>query len=175
MTTYVDFQPSSTASPPFQFQATLDGAQYSIAVTGNIFGQRYYVTVYDLSGSRICSVPMVGSGAKIQGVLSWADGTATAALTGPHNVPVGAVANVEISDTGLGYDGAWRALAVDEETFSFQLADDPGQYGVTGNASQDVNLIGNTPKSFDSSGNPTAWFSSSLVYRAGTEQFEVSP
>ncbi|MHB8817014.1 MAG: hypothetical protein ACYDAE_27635 [Steroidobacteraceae bacterium] len=175
MTTYVDFQPSSTASPPFQFQATLDGGQYNVAVTWNVFGQRYYASVYDLSGNRICSVPMVGSGAKIQGVLSWADGTVTAALQAPHNVPVGAVANIEISDTGLGYDGSWRALAVDPLTLSFGLPADPGQYGVTGNASQDVNLIGNIPKSVDSSGNPLAWFSSTLIFRTGTQQFEVNP
>jgi hypothetical protein len=83
--------------------------------------------------------------------------------------------NIEVSGTGLGYDGSWRALAVDGETLTYGLATDPGQYGVTGNVSQDVNLIGGQPSSYDSSGNPQTWFSSTLVYRSGTQQIEVSP
>lgn len=175
MTTVVDFAPSATATPPFQFQATLDGAQYIVTTTWNILGQRWYINVYDLSGNLILARPVVGSGAKIQGVLTWGDGTATAALQAPHNVPIGSVANVEITGTGLGYDGAWRALAVDDETLTYSLSSDPGQYGLTGNASQDVNLIGGQPSSYDASGNPLTWFSSTLVYRSGTQQFEVSP
>lgn len=172
MTTYVDFQPSTTAAPPFQFQATLDGNQYNVAVTWNAFGQRYYIAVSDLSGNLILTTPMVGSGAKIQGVLSWTEGTATAALQAPHNVPIGAVANVEISGTDLGYDGAWRALAVDPVTLTFGLPADPGQYGVTGNASQDVNLVATALN--QATGAP--YFSTStLVFRAGTNQIEVTP
>jgi len=163
VTTYVDFQPSSTATPPFQFQATLDSVQYNVTTTWNIFGQRWYVNVYDLSGNRILTRPMVGSGAKIQGVLTWANWTATASLQAPHNVPVGSVANVDVSGTGLSYDGAWRALAVDAATLTFSLQVDPGRYGVTGNVSQDVNLVG-------------GYFqTSTLVFRTGTAQLEVTP
>lgn len=163
MTTVVDFQPSSTATPPFQFQATLDGAQYNVTCTWNVFGQRWYVNVYDLSGNLIVARSMVGSGAKIQGVLTWANWTATAALQSPHNVPIGSVANIDVSGTGLSYDGSWRALAVDAQTLTFTLQTDPGQYGVTGNVSQDVNLVG-------------GYFqTSTLVYRSGTQQIEVTP
>ena len=175
MTTVVNFSPSATAAPPFQFQATLDGVQYNITTTWNVFGQRWYVNLYTLSGTRLMTRPMVGSGAKIQAVMSWANGTATAALQSPHNVAVGSVANIEVSGTGLGYDGAWRGLATDAETLTYALASDPGQYGVTANVSQDVNLLAGQPASYDTAGNPQSWFTSTLVYRVGTQQFEVTP
>lgn len=59
MTTFVDFKPSLQG--PFQFQPTLDGAVYNVIVTWNIFGRRYYVNLYDLSGSLIVSIPLIGS------------------------------------------------------------------------------------------------------------------
>jgi hypothetical protein len=175
VTTYVDFSPSTTATPPFQFQATLDGIQYNVATLWNIFGNRWYISVTDLSGALILMCPVVGSGAKIQGQLSWNNWMATAALDSAHNVPVGAVANIEVSGTGLGYDGTWRAWAVDALTLAYTLPTDPGQYGVTGNVNQDVNLLANTPSSYDSAGNPLTFFESTLVFRTGTGQFEVNP
>lgn len=175
MTTVVNFSPSSTAAPPFQFQATLDDAQYNVTTTWNILGQRWYVNLYTLSGSRLMTRPVIGSGAKIQALMTWANGTATVALQSAHNVPVGTVANVEVSGTGLGYDGAWRALATDALTLTYSLPTNPQQYGVTANVSQDVNLLAGQPASYDSAGNPLTWFSSTLVYRTGTQQFEVTP
>lgn len=59
MTTYVTFQPNTQA--PFQFQATLDNNVYNVNVTWNLFGQRYYINVYDLSNNLIVSTPMIGS------------------------------------------------------------------------------------------------------------------
>ena len=59
MTTYVNFTPSASAA--FQFQATLDGQIYNVVVTWNLFGQRYYINVYDLSNNRIVSQPMLPS------------------------------------------------------------------------------------------------------------------
>lgn len=59
MTTLVQFNPSSTAN--FQFQATLDGQNYIVIVTWNLFGQRYYVNIYNTSGVLILAMPMIGS------------------------------------------------------------------------------------------------------------------
>lgn len=56
---YVDFVPSSLA--PFQFQTILDGVQYNVTVTYNIFGQRYYVNIYTVQGSLVLTRPMIGS------------------------------------------------------------------------------------------------------------------
>lgn len=55
----VPFVPSATS--PFQFQATLDGATYNVVVTWNVFGQRYYVNVYDQGGALVICMAMVGS------------------------------------------------------------------------------------------------------------------
>ena len=175
MTTITSFSPSATANPPFQFQPTLDGEQYIVTATFNVFGNRWYINISDLSGNLILSRPMTGSPPKIQASLTWADWMATASLTSAHNVPIGAVVSIDVTDTGLTYDGTWRAWAVDPMTLAFTLQTDPGQYGITGNVAQDVNLIANTPSSYDSSGNPATFFSSSLIFRFAQQQFEVNP
>lgn len=175
MTTVVPFSPSATANPPFQFQPTLDGAQYIVTTTFNIFGNRWYINIFDLSGNLILARPMTGSPPKIQASLTWENWLATASLTSAHNVPIGAVVNIDVTDTALTYDGTWRAWAVDPMTLAFTLQTDPGQYGTTGNVAQDVNLIANTPSSYDRDGNPLTFFSSSLIFRTGQQQFEVSP
>ena len=59
MTVYIDFQPSSTA--PFQFGATLDGAIYTVVVKWNLFGQRWYLEIYDVSGTLIVCKARAGS------------------------------------------------------------------------------------------------------------------
>ena len=59
MTTYIPFTPSATA--PFQFQPILDDQVYNVIITWNLFGQRYYVNVYDTSGSLIVTLPMIAS------------------------------------------------------------------------------------------------------------------
>ncbi len=58
-TTYIQFTPSSTSN--FQFQATFDGTVYTIIVTWNLFGQRYYVNVYTTTGTLVFCLPMIGS------------------------------------------------------------------------------------------------------------------
>lgn len=58
-TTFIDFVPSSSA--PFQFQATLDGSVYTVTVTWNVFGQRYYVNIFTLDGTRVLTIPLIGS------------------------------------------------------------------------------------------------------------------
>lgn len=64
------FQPTQQA--PFQFNPTLDGASYLVLVTWNLYGQRWYVTVYTLGGVRVLTIPMVGSPADYD--LSLTDG-----------------------------------------------------------------------------------------------------
>lgn len=57
--TYINFSPSVLA--PFQFQATLDGNNYAVVITWSLFGQRYYINVFDLSNNLVVSQAMVGS------------------------------------------------------------------------------------------------------------------
>lgn len=55
----IQFTPSPSAN--FQFQCTLDGAPYNVICTFNPYGQRYYITIYDLTGQKILSRPLIGS------------------------------------------------------------------------------------------------------------------
>lgn len=58
MTTY-QFTPNTVA--PFQFQPTLDDSVYTVIVTWNLFGQRWYINLYALDGSLVVCTPNVGS------------------------------------------------------------------------------------------------------------------
>lgn len=156
MTTYVDFVPSTTT--PFQFQATFDGAQYNVVVTWNEFGERYYINVYDLGGNLILARARADSNTKIQAAFTWSTGTVTATANSSHNVPVGSIANITVSDTGLGYDGQYQGLAINSNALTYALATNPGQ-PANGNVGQDVNLL-------------AGYFTSTLVFRAATQQFE---
>lgn len=59
MATIVPFAP--TISAPFQFLATLDGVSYSIIVTWNVFGKRFYLNIYTQDGTLILARSLVGS------------------------------------------------------------------------------------------------------------------
>lgn len=156
MTTYVDFQPSPTAA--FQFQATFDGDQYNVIVTWNIFGLRYYINVYDLAGNLILARSMVSSGSLLASTFSWANGIATVVTSSNHNIPVGQNGAVNVSGTGLGYDGNYQALATGPTSLTYLLSSNPATTG-NGNVGQDVNLL-------------AGYFTSSLVFRQATQQFE---
>lgn len=57
--TIFNFAPTNAA--PFQFQPQLDGAIYNAIITWNVFGQRYYLNLYDLNNVRIVTIAVVGS------------------------------------------------------------------------------------------------------------------
>lgn len=161
MSTLVYFQPSSSGgAPPFQFQATLNGDIYNVIVTWNIFGQRFYINLYDVSGTLVLARALSPSGPQFLGNLSWANGIVTAALTQPHLVPIGSVAQVTISQTSGEYDGQFQALATDEMTLTYPLAVNPGDVS-EGQLSFDLNLL-------DGYGIGT------LLFHDDSQQFEYS-
>lgn len=45
----------------FQFQATLDGALYTVTTPWNVYRQGYYINVRDQSAALIVATPLVGS------------------------------------------------------------------------------------------------------------------
>lgn len=51
----------STQQQAFTFQCTLDGGQYSASIWWNIGGQRWYITLSDLSGNIIFTQPLIAS------------------------------------------------------------------------------------------------------------------
>jgi len=57
--TIIPFTPSASAN--FQFQCTLDGAPYNVICTFNAYAQRFYVNIYDLTGTLVLSRPLIGS------------------------------------------------------------------------------------------------------------------
>jgi hypothetical protein len=58
MTTIL-FNPSPLAN--FQFNPTLDGVTYVAICTWNIYGERYYINIYDNNGTLIVTNPIVAS------------------------------------------------------------------------------------------------------------------
>lgn len=159
MTTYVTFVPSNQQA--FQFQATLDNNLYTCQVTWNLFGQGYYINLYDVNNNLILCRQMTASGIQINATLSWANSVALATLTAPHNIPIGRSCTLIVSGTGTAYDGTWPSLSTGTQTATFALANNPQ---VTGNGyvSQDVDLV-------------AGYFNSSLVFRSASQQFEISP
>lgn len=59
MTTFVQFNPSPYAN--FQFSPTLDGITYTAICTWNIYGERYYINIYNSSGNLIVTNPIIAS------------------------------------------------------------------------------------------------------------------
>lgn len=162
MTTTFDFVPSNVA--PFSFSPELDGATYNCVVTWNLFGRRYYVSCYDLSGDMIFALPLIGSpaGLVLQS-LDWGASVVTATTIDPHGYPPGSTIALTISGASPdAFNGAFDVLIVDGSTFTYPLASDPGPLVAPGNASRNVSISG-------------GYFDSTLVYRAPNAQFEVSP
>jgi hypothetical protein len=159
--TLVNFVPSTVAA--FQFDATMGGAQYSVVVTWNLFGERYYVNVYDASGALVVSRALTENGPQIQGSFTWDEGVATVALASPHNVPVGSVANVYISQTDSAFDGLYQALATGPTTFTYALATNP-------NESTPVSGLLTFPWNLVDGYIPGGW----LVFNEPAQQFEFN-
>lgn len=162
MTTYFNFQPS--AGSVFQFQPTLDGQQYTVSTTWNIFGQRYYVNCYALNGTLIFARALTGSpvGLNLESI-AWAAGTVTAVTTLPHGYTIGGSYNLTIDGcVPTALNGTYAAVIADPMTIEYPLATDPGATTTTGIVEYNVDLA-------------AGYFNSSLVYRQANEQFEVSP
>ena len=163
MTTFYNFAPNN--SQAFRFQPTFDGQVYNVVVSWNLFGARYYVNIYDLSGTLIVCLPLVGSpaGHNLQ-TLSWASGIVTAVAVLPHGFRVGETANLSISGaTPDAYNGEFSCFVTDRITLQYPLATDPGaEATVPGEVSYGVSMT-------------AGYFASTMIFRAPSQQFEISP
>jgi hypothetical protein len=163
MTTITNFAPTVLA--PFQFQATLDGVIYTVIVTWNLFGRRWYVNVYAPDGSLKLSTALVGSptGVTLQG-LSWAAGMVTATAAAPHGYKVGKTVQLTVSGASPdAYNGKVQAFITGPSTFTYPVAADPGSATVFGAASYNIDLVGGH------------FVTSTMVFRQAANQFEVTP
>lgn len=61
MTTLISFTPNNNSSPPFSQPVTLDNVSYSLNVTWNIAGQRWFVALQDQSGFVVWMGALIGS------------------------------------------------------------------------------------------------------------------
>lgn len=160
MSTTVQFSPSTAAA--FRFQPVIAGKQYTAIITWNVHG-RYYLNLFDTSGNLVLSRPVVSSGPLVSATLTWQDtgvgSVATAVTAAPHNVPVGALANVRISQTDTPYDGFWQVLATGPNSLTFAIANPNEPQPIAGQLSFDVNLV-------------AALGGGWLIYRFDVQQFE---
>lgn len=162
--TFVTFTPS--ASQPFAFQAQLGAAQYAISVPWNIFGQRYYLQVADLSGTVLLYRPLIACGPQLTATFEWdADSaTATATCASAHNVPLGRVADAYVSQTDSGFDGDCTVLATGSLTLTYALAVNPGEATpIAGIVNFNQNLIAPVISG------------AYLLFRSASQSFEFGP
>lgn len=163
MTTYYPF--TSSSQTPFQFSPTLDGNTYSVNVTWSLFGARWYVNIYDLAKNLIVSLPMIGSPSAYNlSELSWSNGIVTAVTTIPHGYLVNTTTELVISGASPdAYNGTVSAFIIDQNTFQYALAQAPDTATVFGSVVCNINLV-------------AGYFeTSTLVFRAAANQFEVTP
>lgn len=138
MSTLVDFLPTNIA--PFQFQPTLNGTQYQVMIPWNIFTPGYYLSLSDLQGNQILYRALTSSGPSLQAVFAWSEQVVGVATAVAHNVPVGSLAMVRVSQTNLGFDGFYNALAVGPTQLTYELDVNP-QAAAQGTLSFPLNLV----------------------------------
>ena len=162
MTTYVPFTPSNTKTPSYQI--TLDGANYTMNVTWNLFGQRYVINIIDQNGNIQLSRALIQTPASLLlETLSWSGVslTATAVTQIPHGYKVGTTLQLTVAGVNPdGYNGLVTALITGPSAFTYALSSDPGQVQAAGNVSYLIDLA-------------QGIFDSTLVFRNG--QFEITP
>lgn len=164
--TFYPFTPQPT-SPPFEFQPTLDGNDWGAVVTWNAFGQRWYITLSNASAQRVFTQALIGSPEAVDlQTVTWANGRVFITGIIPWST-LGFVPGVTYEITVRNclpdaYNGRrLQALAHDEVTLSYPLAVPPGNAIGLGQGSYDIDMAGLYFKT------------STLVFRQGTQQFEV--
>ena len=171
MTTRFQFTPGLTA--PYQFQPVLDQAVYTANVPSLLFGNRFYLDLKAADGTQIWYGAVVGSPDAVQlEALSWDQysGLVTAQTSAPHGYAIASSVSLVVSGcVPAAYNGAAPAFFTTPDQFTYPLAADPGAATAFGSAGQEVNLIGGVPNENG------VYFTSRLVFRTSTQQFEASP
>jgi len=163
VTAFFPFLPSNTSV--FQFQPTLDGDIYTATCPWNLSGQRYYLSLFALDGTRVFTLPLIGSrDANALESITWASGFVTATTVLPHGYVVGKTANITVSGcTPAAYNGDFRVLVTGPNTFQYPLEANPGPATQLGLSDYVVNLA-------------EGYFETSrLVFRSSNATFEVAP
>lgn len=162
MTVY-PFNPTGQAV--VNFQPTLDGQQYQAIVTWSLFGQRYFISIYDLSNNLIVMEGVSGSPTPLPlDSLSWEGGLVTAETTNPHNFTLGSIVELAVSGNApIAFNGTFQCLITGPTSFSYPLSANPGSLTSVGVAGQQVDLV-------------SGYFvTSTLIYLTEADQFQTNP
>lgn len=57
--TVIPFNPSSNSN--FRFAVTMDTIKYNCVVNWNLFGQRFYISMFDINSNRVFTLPVISS------------------------------------------------------------------------------------------------------------------
>jgi hypothetical protein len=177
MTTYLQFAPTQSASPPWQGQITLDSATYNLSASWSSFGQRWYINLLALDGTSLLTTALVGSPDALQiESLTWAaggqagTGQVTVETSLPHGFKIGDVITLTLSGCSPdAFNGQYECLVVSPNEVTYPLNADPGIATMAGSIGQQINLVGGIA---NESG---AYFQSTLVFRQSTQNFETNP
>ena len=166
MTTIIDFTPTVTV--PFQFSPTLDGNPYLAVVTWGLAGQRWYLNLYAQGGARVFTLPLIGSPIALKTLsLVWDEVAGLVVVTTelPHGIPIGITTQLTISGVSSpAYNGNFTLFSTGQNTLSYSQTTNPGSAAAyqQGSIGRDINIAG-------------GYFTSTLVFRQTTQQFEISP
>lgn len=160
MTTLVSFAP--TLISVFSFSATFQSGPdpYTVETPGNLFGERWYLRVKDSTNAVVVYRPMVQSGPKFRGVVSWEKGILTTSLALPHGIRVGRMAQARISQTNTNLDDLYLMRAIDSLTLAVSMLSNPQLTGpLNGQIDFPLDLL-------------DGYGIGPLYYHADTQQFE---
>jgi hypothetical protein len=174
MSTVIPFLPSNLVQPTFI--GTFDSDQYRVTVSWNVAAQRYYINIYGQDGTWIVTVPLVQTPPARPVASVVYDNlrrVVTVKMIDPSQWPVPLYSAEVLTPPGIIVDytlenfdppvlnAKWRSLHVDPITFSFPLANDPGQVHILGSVSRMIDMV------------EGVFVTTRMIYRNGA--FEINP
>ncbi len=111
------------------FNPVLNGVTYSAIVTWNVFGQRWYLNLYDSSGNLIIATAVVSSDDPYSiEAISWINNVVTVTTSYPHFLKLGTVVNLALTGNSPdAYNGLFQCLVTGPSTFTYAMDSNPGQ------------------------------------------------
>lgn len=131
MTTY-PFTPAIGQN--ISFNPTLNSNTYTANITWNIFGQRWYLNLYDSNNNLIIATAVVSSDDTHPiSSISWTNNLVTVESTTPHFLKLGTLVNLAITGNNpSGYNGMYQCAVSGPSTFTYKLTANPGNVITTG-------------------------------------------
>ena len=111
MTTF-PFNPSPLQN--VTFNPTLGNNSYVATVTWNVFGQRWYLNLFDSLGNLLIETAVVSSqDPQTIESMAWAENEVTVTTTVPHGLPLGSSAELYLSGNSPdAYNGLYQIIDV---------------------------------------------------------------